>query len=100
MSTRAKGRRREVMARDELKEQGFRVMLAPMASRWQRQTDMFGLWDIIAVRHDTVRFIQVKSRKIYGKALLPFHDFKCPLNCSREIWTYKKGKSGFDIQYL
>ena len=49
----------------------------PTGAFRRSQHDLFGLWDHIAVNQTTgaVLFIQTKSRKLYGKDLVPFQEF-------------------------
>ena len=99
-STRQIGRKKERRTRDWLEELGYKVCLTPMPTRWQKEQDMFGLWDLIAVDSDQVRFIQVKSRKIYGKELIKYNEFPCPPNCTKEVWVWKRGARAPFIQIL
>lgn len=89
MSTRAKGRRNEIKAKKILEELGYAVQLAPNPTRWSRQNDLFGLWDLIAVSGLDIRFIQVKSNTPpYGKQRKKYAAFVCPSEASKEIWVF------------
>jgi len=101
MSTRTLGRNNEKKARDILIKDGFDVQMSPMPTRWARQTDLWGLWDLVGVRHDSIRFVQVKTnRRVHGKNLIPFKDWVCPENCSKEIWVFFKGIKQPEIRII
>ena len=99
-STRQIGRTKELKARDILVEAGYDVQLAPMPTKYSKQNDLFSLWDLIAVKHNEIRFVQVKSRKIYGIQLEPYQEWECPNNCSKEIWVFEKYARGPIIKIL
>ena len=93
-STRARGRATERKVKRWLEAQGYDVQLAPMPSRWARQTDMWGLWDAVAVREDKILYIQVKMNRshTYGKALDAHRAWKCP-PCAEKLlilWEPRK----------
>ena len=84
----AKGRRNERKAQKILEEQGYAVQLTQPGTRFQKDKDLFNLWDLIAVSEEEVRFIQVKSnRRVYGKEKRKYQDFVCPDFCTKEIWS-------------
>jgi len=92
MSTRTKGRGNEMKAKKILEAAGYEVQLTSMGTKYNKQTDMFGLWDLIAVDSNSVRFIQVKTnRKVYGVAREKYESFRCPASCSKEIWVFMDG---------
>lgn len=99
-STRQKGRAKEIKTRNWLLDLGYEVCLTPMPNKFSKKNDMFGLWDLIAVDNDEVRFIQVKSRKIYGKELDKYREFPVPESCTKEIWVWKKGARAPEITML
>lgn len=93
-SNRARGRARELKVKHWLEAQGYDVQIAPTPSRWARQTDMFGLWDLIAVNEKEILAVQVKMNKnhTYGKALDKHRAWKCP-SCIKKIcvlWEARK----------
>jgi hypothetical protein len=64
MNKRAKGNKYELKAQRELEREGFLVQRAPPSYRWNKQTDLFRLFDIIAVKKNTrTRYIQVKANR-------------------------------------
>ena len=89
-SSRQKGRNQEIKARDILLLAGYDVQLAPMPTKYSKQNDLWGLWDLAAVKHNEIRFIQVKSQMIYGIQLEPYKEWVCPDNCTKELWVFKK----------
>ena len=89
MNNRAKGRRNETKARDLLVLEGFSVQLTPMPSKFSLQNDLFGLWDLMAVSSEKIRFIQVKSNKTAPKAWREEAiAWQCPSNCTKELWIF------------
>ena len=60
MSNRAKGRAVELACKKELEQQGWLVELADMPKRWKTVQDLFGMFDIIALRRGEKLFIQCK----------------------------------------
>jgi hypothetical protein len=89
VNTRQKGRRNELRAAKILEDAGYDVQLTPNPTKWSTQNDMFGLWDLMAVKHNEIRFIQVKSnRMVYGALLEPYIYWQCPPVCTKEIWVF------------
>ena len=98
VNTRRKGRKNELKARDFLLGLGYLVELTKNPSRFQKQQDLFGLWDLMAIRDDGILFIQVKSnRRVYGKELARYLNFPKPPGCSLQIWTYWDRKNEPEI---
>jgi hypothetical protein len=104
MNKRSKGRRNENRAKEELEREGWLVEQAKGSTRWNKQTDIFGLWDILAIKKVEIgidciptlkmvqkrRWIQVKSNKFPN--LKPFIEFKekyCDENDLAEIWVWE-----------
>jgi hypothetical protein len=102
VNNRARGRRKEMKVRDILIAQGYDVQMAPMPTRWQRSTDMFGgvtkkgekrlgLWDMVAVGPYDIRFIQVKTEQsaTNGQSI-PWKKkakaWPCPPEARKELW--------------
>lgn len=104
MSNRQKGMHTERRAVKELEVQGWLVYQVKGSTRFNKNVDIFGLFDILALRPaeepGSHRYwIQVKTnKKLYGKDLDPFKKFKsryCNCNDSVEIWSWfnRKGWS-------
>lgn len=92
MNTRRKGRVRELRARDTLEELGYKVQLAPLPQKWSTQNDLWGLFDLCAVRGTDIRFIQIKTNKAPPSGWKEAaKEFQVPANCTKEYWVYKDG---------
>ena len=90
VNTRQKGRRNETRARDAMLAMGYQVQMTAMPSKWSTQNDLFGLWDLIAINADTIRFVQVKTNQTAPPAWRKEASaWQCPNNCTKEIWIYK-----------
>lgn len=85
VNQKAKGKRIERKAEERLSRHDFKVE-KPVEKKYGR-TDFFGLFDIIAIRGDCIKFIQVKS------------------NQARQLEEYKKktkeflDTEKFDVEY-
>ena len=88
MSTRSKGRKNELRARDILVTEGYNVQMAPNPTRWAKQTDLFSLWDLMAIRKTDIRFVQVKTNQKRKETWEPMELWECPSNCSKEVWVF------------
>ena len=90
MNTRVKGRRNEKRASIALEALGFQTQLTTSPTKWALQNDIFGLWDVIAINENYIRCVQVKTNQNAPKAWREKAlAWKCPTNCSREVWIYK-----------
>lgn len=98
MSSRSKGRKRELDCKKLLERGGWLVHLTDMPHKWKKQMDMFGVFDIIALKSGQKRFIQVKSGSTQGckKVLKSFKSEWLEPKDIVEIWVWKKRK-GFQI---
>jgi len=92
---RAKGSRTERRAKKELELCGWNVYRVPGAIRFNKGVDLFGLWDLLALKDKQRKWIQCKTNKWVN--LRPFQAFKREYGNeydSFEIWTwYEPGKS-------
>lgn len=101
MNTRSKGMRNERKAVKELEADGWLTYRVKGSTIFNRNVDIFGLWDILAIKNKTstmldenwtaIKLIQVKTNQ--KPPLKPFKTFirKYPgLDC--EIWIYKDRK--------
>lgn len=90
--------RKEVKDEKELQFNGWTTYLVPPSRQWQKQEDIFGLFDLFCVMNldekGKFRLIQVRTNKL--PSLKPFMEFKDEFRCddlSVEIWVYyEKGK--------
>ena len=96
-NTKQKGRNNELKALELLQGTGYEVIIVPRSKPKVKSSnpaltehDFFGLWDLIAVKHNEIRFVQVKSnRMIYGVALEEYQEWSCPDFCTKEIWIFR-----------
>jgi Holliday junction resolvase len=95
-NTRAKGCRIENLAKRVLESEGWLVYRVPASRMWQKEEDVFGLWDLLAVKGREYKFVQVKSNQrrdmkplqLFAKEHFnPFVRF--------ELWVYKD-RTGWD----
>jgi len=112
MNSRQKGMRAERRAVKELEEQGWKVYRVKGSTRFNKNVDIFGLYDLLCLSkaHGQQHrlWIQVKTnKKIYGKDLKPFKDFKkkyCDKEDTIQIWTWwnrgKRKKVGWEIRII
>lgn len=89
MNTRVKGRKNELKAKKTLEDQGYTVEVTKSPSKWQKQQDLFGLWDMMAIKADDILFIQVKTnrnapKEFYDKVAL----WPCPNTVRKQVWVY------------
>lgn len=85
-----KGRRIELLARKELEADGWLVE-KKNNTKWQ-SPDFWGVFDLIAIKENNVKFIQVKSNigdfykgRKKTKAWIKENNFKIPT----EVWLYE-----------
>jgi len=93
MSARGKGNRSEVKAVKELEAEGYIVYRVKGATKFIRNVDMFGIFDLVAKRGKETRWVQVKTNN--KPKLDVFKDFKkmfCSKYESVEVWVYKDYK--------
>jgi hypothetical protein len=84
MNSRRKGRRNELKTRDYLINNGWKVCLVKGSTRYARSVDFFGLWDVIALKGNNIKFIQVKTNKEFPM-----------LEC---YWLFKKEHPKLDLE--
>jgi hypothetical protein len=109
-NAKAKGNRLEMRAKKELEEDGYLVERARGIPIWiapgkciVKAVDFFNTYDLIAVGHGLVRFIQIttfdvgtfseKKKKVAERAEY-FGD-----QCSMEIWRWKDREGWRKIEY-
>ena len=85
----AKGCRLENRARTILEKQGHYVI---------RSAGSKGLIDLVAVKWNGIKLIQVKSRGILKAEIDAIIDFKVPQNVHKEIWLWDVNTRSFQIQ--
>jgi|TARA_Y100000296_G_C5176278_1_gene260267 Holliday junction resolvase len=102
MNTRQKGRIQEYKLANFLKSQGFFVYRVPGTMKFNKQVDIFGMFDILAMKDGFVRLIQVKSNRkpttIQLRKLVAFKNEHCAENIQLEwhiYWNRGKRKNKF-----
>jgi len=74
MDTKSKGNRTVAKAKKYLNDRGYSVDTVEKTGKFQKQKDMFGLFDLVAIKYNHVIFIQVKTNSTSG-CLKHIHDF-------------------------
>ena len=92
MHTRAKGNRVRRLAITELEALGYLVEVVEKTGRFVKVKDLFGLWDLLAIRKGEFKplLVQVKCRK---PVLLRFTQFAAEypgFHCAIWIWQGKR----------
>ena len=103
MNTRLKGQKSEIKCEKELTNEGWLVHRVKGSSKFNKEVDIFGLFDILAIKIEKKKqkrkWIQVKTnKKLYGKQLKPFKDFKkdyCDVMDNVEVWSWFNYKGWF-----
>ena len=105
MNSREKGNKSERKCVKELEKEGWLVYRVKGSTKFNKNVDIFGLFDILAIKRkyglQKRKWIQVKTnQKLYGKKLKPFLNFKYRYCCGGdevEIWTWVDRK-GWSIE--
>lgn len=67
--------------------------LEPLGYSCSRSAASLGVWDVIAIGETDalgVKLIQVKANRRPGSVEMEtLQTFRCPSNCSREVWVWK-----------
>lgn len=89
INTYRKGLLNQRKAKEYYQSQGYQVEVVRY-SKWLKNKDFFGLWDLICVGPIDIRFVQVKTNQH------PDHEWKerarawkCPKNAVREWVVYR-----------
>ena len=67
VDTREKGQRIERKAKKSLEKNNYKVHKAYMGGKYRKNRDIFNLFDLIAVKEDRIKFIQVKANQARGQ---------------------------------
>lgn len=87
MNSIRKGRKNQARCAEAMRAEGYAVEVAKF-SRWG-STDLWGLFDIAAVRADGVRLIQVKTNRRESVELRGRIEMFAVPNCVlKEVWIY------------
>lgn len=97
VNTRAKGMALERKAELLLQSQGYKTYRVKGSTAFNKEVDIFGEFDILAVKHGIKRWIQIKANRAPTKkkvtALLSLYHEHFNKEDSFEWWTYwNKGK--------
>ena len=81
-----------------LKNEGWVVWFPKKVKFWE--TDIFGVYDILAVRKNKLRFIQITTLPNLSARRKKIQNFLIPneVNIPSEIWAYDKKKKKFKIE--
>lgn len=104
-STRNKGNRNQRKAITELEEDGWLVGVVERTGKFIKEKDLFGLFDILALKEGFIRMIQIKTNSTGGmlKRIKSFSNEHDHNKLSSELWVWKdykgwikygKGKKG------
>lgn len=89
--TRIKGNKTQARAIKFLESDGWLVDKVEKTGRFTKQKDLFGLFDLVAVRPDGVLFVQVKTNQ--PAAQIPIGEF-CIFNNQKAVcmtWYDRRG---------
>lgn len=92
MNARKKGNRIRLKCKKMLEANGYSVEIVEKTSRWVKQKDLWGLFDLIAIRPNVTKLIQCKTNQ--KPNLQPFNDFKQKypqFDVEVYIWFDRKG---------
>ncbi len=103
MNTRQIGRQTELKAKKLLEEDGWLVHLVDMPQKFKKNQDMFGCWDILAVKKNIFKLVQIKTNqwsdlrecKNFKQEYFYNHPF---VLC--EVWMYDKKKKKWNMRTL
>lgn len=90
MSNRAKGSRNELKAVKKLEADGWLVYRVKGSTKWNKNVDIFNLWDICAKSGIHTKWIQVKTNQ--KRDIAKHQEFAakhCSPTESAEVWVYK-----------
>jgi len=73
MSNRAKGKRTIRKAKDFYSEKGWQIEDVEKSGKYTKETDLFGLFDLVGIKDGQVLFVQVKTNRPATQA--PFKEF-------------------------
>lgn len=91
-SRKRKGDKAQKLAAEMLRKQGY-LLETPVRSKWHRE-DFFNAWDIIAIKKNELRFIQVSTLPLYDRGVAYKKKLKAfPTgNWTKEYWQMKEAK--------
>ena len=94
MNTYLKGQRNQLKARKWYESRGYQVETVRY-SKWLKNKDYFGLWDLICVSFVDIHFVQVKTNKMPDKKWMEKAEkWICPKTAVKSVVVYKDGLVG------
>lgn len=89
MNTYAKGSRIRLQARKELESDGWLVNIAERTGKFISQKDLFGVADLVALKKNTLLFVQVTSSRPHSHwKMRDFAVRYCGQNIMLEQWVW------------
>ena len=80
---------------------GYAVEMSRPGTKWLKQVDLYGLWDLIGFRMEDVLCVQVKTNQWPSVAdCVKMKLWRCPPGVRREIWRFRDGVIQPDIRIL
>ena len=99
VNTREKGQRIERKAKKSLEKNNYKVHKAYMGGKYRKNRDIFNLFDLIAVREDKIKFIQVKANRASGQGEIKEQSDFIPEWVDIELWVWHDNE-GWRIKRL
>lgn len=100
MKRRAKGNRHRRKCIERLEKLGYQVDVVEKTGRFCKQKDMFGLFDLIAIKPLNTMFIQVASQSSQHPhgPLIEFADKYKNITVRQYVWVDRKGFKIFNYK--
>jgi len=94
VNTRVKGRNTEKRAERELIADGWLVYLVKGTTKFNKNVDIFSMFDLVAIKGNKVRFSQIKTNSTGGvlKKIIKFGEEHKSDNLSFELWVWYDNK--------
>src|SRR3990167_6853842 len=90
----AKGMRNQSKCRAWYESLGYQVEMVRY-SKWLKNKDFWGLWDLICVSSGQIHFVQVKTNQKPSKAwFTEAANWKCPESAVKLAVVYEDGQRG------
>jgi Holliday junction resolvase len=102
MSTRSKGSRNELEYQRKLEGQGYITYRVKGATKFNKQVDIFGIADILAINDSEVLLVQVKTNSTSGalKQLKTWlEDHTVPSNVKLQVAVRKDGRGAKSAEW-
>lgn len=99
MNKKKKGNRNQLKAIKQLEQDNWLVGKVELGGKFEKNKDLFGIFDLVCVRKKEVLFVQVTSNRPHThKTYLEFSHLYCCDNIGIQQWVYydRKGWKKFD----